>query len=198
MKKRFLITLVLFFISTSSALAWTSYQKDLSPFDLRGKANMYTQNNPYSKHNNNNPYSTFQGVYNPNSVHNNFDTYSAQVSTYSGQFQGNISQQIHDPKALTNPYGKYGKNFQGIHPSRPYVPQKWNNPYSTFQKPYIPQSVHNNEQYAVKYNDGYGNKIGVAQTPTYYNFNSITNPYNNSPFNPQHVVNPYGNNKRFK
>ncbi len=193
---KLLIIISILIISSSSAFAWTSYQKGMSPSDLQNKANTYTQNDLFSNNNNNNPYSTFQSVYNQNSARNNFNAYSAPVNTYSGQYQGNISQQVQDPKSITNPYGQHGIVFSGNHPSNPYTPQKWNNPFSTFQSPYGPNGARNNNQYGVQYNDSYGNNIGSSNSHVYYS-NSVTIPYGNSPYNPQHVTNPYGTNKKF-
>ena len=193
--KKFILS-IMASTAITHAFAWTFYLKNMSPSELRDQGNIYTQNNLYSKFNNSNPYSTFQSVYDPRSARNNFNVYSAHVTTYQGQFQGNISHQVPDPLSITNPYGPHGRVFNIGHPSQPYTPHKWNNPYSAFQNPYNVKGARNNSQYGVQYGDSEGNYIGATNRRAYHS-NSVIIPYSNSPFNPRNVANPYGRNKRF-
>lgn len=190
---KFFISILLLLLSASQAFAWVSYQQNMSPQDFRDRGNSYGQNDLYSTDNNNHPYSVFQNVYDKNSARNN-PKYSAHINSYDGKFQGNIGQQMHDSNSITNPYGQHGGVYKPNHPSKPYTPDKWNNPYSTFQKPYIPESIHNNSKYGVQYNDGYGHNIGATTASGSYNASA----YQHSPFDPTSVQNPYGQNKKFK
>lgn len=196
--KKILCGTCLLILGLPSAFAWTTYQQNSSPSALMNQGNSYGQNDLYSNNNNINPYSTFQSAYNPSSARNNTNAYGTQVNSYNGQFQGVISQPTQSANSITNPYGQHGGVYNANHPSAPYTPQKWNNPYSTYQNSYNDNSVRNNsEQYGVQYQDGNGYGIGANHIPGNYNTGTVSGSYAQSPFTSTSVVNPYDQNKTF-
>lgn len=196
--KKILCGTCLLILGLPNAFAWTTYSQNSSPSTLMHLGNSYTLNDLYSNNNNNHPYSVFQSAYNPNSLRNNTNAYGTQVNSYDGNFQGVISQPGHNSNSITNPYGQHGGVYNANHPSIPYTPQKWNNPYSTYQDAYNDSSVRNNsQQYGVQYQDGYGYTIGADHAPGNYNTDTVSSSYSQSPFDSKSVVNPYDRNKIF-
>jgi hypothetical protein len=194
MKK--VITLLCAAALGSSAYAFTYFQKGKAPSELLQKGDRYQHKNIYSTKDNLNGYSTFQDPYNANSVRNNPEKYGHQVQTYNKQKQGVIAPQVNSSKSITNPYGTHGNIYNENHPSNPYKPQKWSNPYSNVQNPYHSKSFRNDHKYGLQLKDSNGKVLG-ANHPHAKPSNSIPNIYTHSPFEAGNVQNPYGKNKRF-
>lgn len=190
------LVMILMVLTVPYAYAFTYFQKGHSPSELLQKGNRYQNKNIYSTKNNLNGYSTFQSPYKSDSVRNSPDKYGYHVKTYNNQKQGVIAPQVKGSNNITNPYGTHGNIYGKNHPSKPYTPQKWNNPYSNVQNPYHTKSFRNDHKYGLQLKDSNGKVLG-ANHPHSNQPNSVPNTYSHSPFEADNVQNPYGKNKRF-
>jgi len=187
------ITILTSLLLTQTLYAWTYYNQGQHPFEIKQRANIYIANNPFLSQNQYHD-RTQRNPYSPHSIYND-PHYEAHLHSYFNKFQGTIGLQLNNSSSISNPYGKFGSQYDNNRADYPYRSNNWRNPYSQFQTPYDPNSARHNPKYGIHLFDSRGGYLGHDKYNTYHN-GSRFDPYSHNPFTPNHTTNPYGKNKR--